>query len=254
MISFPKSYSSFLFGNHKHLTKDLRLLFGWFFFLGFLNRKGLDFHQDFWLFCCIYLINVSIWCSHLKDLKEIHVWDSTADQISRFSSINLCDLYLWLVRDVDGHSVNKTFPNQINLNMYRKRVGTHLKRSAKQMTTQRAWFCKGVMAANFWLFKKINANMCCSWGEELKALLCCGVSLQEVVAVIFYFPNQIVFYMYDIQHCFICRPSYSTVSEDAGIEPRTVASTALTVRRSNDLIQTKYPLTNLVQVRGVYKR
>ncbi len=28
-----------------------------------------------------------------------------------------------------------------------------------------------------------------------------------------------------IQHCFICRPSDSTVSEDAGIEPRTVATT-----------------------------
>jgi hypothetical protein len=25
-------------------------------------------------------------------------------------------------------------------------------------------------------------------------------------------------FMYDIQHCFICRPSGSTVSEDAGIE------------------------------------
>jgi hypothetical protein len=30
--------------------------------------------------------------------------------------------------------------------------------------------------------------------------------------------------MYVIQHCFICRPSDSTVSEDAGIEPRTVAT------------------------------
>ncbi len=39
-------------------------------------------------------------------------------------------------------------------------------------------------------------------------------------------------YMYDIQHCFICRPSDFTVSEDAGIEPRTVATTALAVRRS----------------------
>jgi hypothetical protein len=38
--------------------------------------------------------------------------------------------------------------------------------------------------------------------------------------------------MYDIQHCFIC-PSDSTASEDAGIEPRTVATTALTVGRSN---------------------
>jgi hypothetical protein len=36
-----------------------------------------------------------------------------------------------------------------------------------------------------------------------------------------------------IQHCFICRPSESTVSEDAEIEPRTVATTALAVRHSN---------------------
>jgi hypothetical protein len=45
-------------------------------------------------------------------------------------------------------------------------------------------------------------------------------------------------FMYDIQHCFICRPSDSTVSEDAGIEPRTVATLALAVRssRSVDLI------------------
>ncbi len=40
------------------------------------------------------------------------------------------------------------------------------------------------------------------------------------------------FVMYDIQHCFICRPSDSPVSEDAGIEPRTVATTALAVRRT----------------------
>jgi hypothetical protein len=26
-------------------------------------------------------------------------------------------------------------------------------------------------------------------------------------------------FMYVIQHCCICRPSYSTVSKDAGIEP-----------------------------------
>ncbi len=29
--------------------------------------------------------------------------------------------------------------------------------------------------------------------------------------------------LYCIQHCLICRPSDSTVSEDAGIEPRTVS-------------------------------
>ncbi len=38
---------------------------------------------------------------------------------------------------------------------------------------------------------------------------------------------------YYIQHCFICRPSDSTVPTDAGIEPRTVATGALAVRHSN---------------------
>ncbi len=39
--------------------------------------------------------------------------------------------------------------------------------------------------------------------------------------------------MYVIQHCFICRPSDSTVSENAGFEPRTVETLVLTARRSN---------------------
>jgi hypothetical protein len=43
---------------------------------------------------------------------------------------------------------------------------------------------------------------------------------------------EIFLFIYDIQHCFICDPSDSTVSEDAGIEPRTVVTTALGFRRS----------------------
>ncbi len=46
---------------------------------------------------------------------------------------------------------------------------------------------------------------------------------------IFYFFKS----MYFIQHCFLCRPSASTASEDAGIEPRTVDTSALAVRRSS---------------------
>jgi hypothetical protein len=38
------------------------------------------------------------------------------------------------------------------------------------------------------------------------------------------------FSMYLFQHCFICSPSAATVSEDAGIEPRTVATSAMAVR------------------------
>ncbi len=48
----------------------------------------------------------------------------------------------------------------------------------------------------------------------------------------------IIFFLsiYCIQHCFICRPSDSIVSQDAGIEPRTLATSALAVRRSNHYI------------------
>ncbi len=45
----------------------------------------------------------------------------------------------------------------------------------------------------------------------------------------------IFLFMYVIQHCIICRPSESTVSEDAGIEHSTFATLALTARRSNHL-------------------
>jgi hypothetical protein len=44
----------------------------------------------------------------------------------------------------------------------------------------------------------------------------------------------LIFFMYVIQNYSICRPSDSTVSEDAGIEPRTVATLTLTARRSNN--------------------
>jgi hypothetical protein len=36
-------------------------------------------------------------------------------------------------------------------------------------------------------------------------------------------------FMRFLQHCFTCRPSDPTVSEDAGIEPRTAATLALTI-------------------------
>jgi len=39
--------------------------------------------------------------------------------------------------------------------------------------------------------------------------------------------------MYSIQHCFICRPSDSSVPGDAGFEPRAVAKLALAARSPN---------------------
>ncbi len=53
-------------------------------------------------------------------------------------------------------------------------------------------------------------------------------------------------FMYVIQNCFICRPSDFTVSVDAGIEPRTVATLALTARRSSHLAIAKYLLLTIV--------
>jgi hypothetical protein len=41
-----------------------------------------------------------------------------------------------------------------------------------------------------------------------------------------------IFFTYNIQHCFICRLSDSTVPTDAGVEPRTDAAGALAVGRS----------------------
>ncbi len=41
------------------------------------------------------------------------------------------------------------------------------------------------------------------------------------------------FFMYVFQHSVICRPSDSGMSEDAGIDPRTAATLALTIRCSN---------------------
>ena len=38
--------------------------------------------------------------------------------------------------------------------------------------------------------------------------------------------------MYDIQQCFIRRPSDSTASEDAGIDPRTVVTSPLAIADS----------------------
>ncbi len=38
------------------------------------------------------------------------------------------------------------------------------------------------------------------------------------------------FFYYFIKHCFICSPSDSTVSEDAGNEPRTIVTSTLAVR------------------------
>jgi hypothetical protein len=59
-----------------------------------------------------------------------------------------------------------------------------------------------------------------------------------------------IFPMYCIQHCYICRPSYSTVSEDAGIELLPWQSEALTTRL--DLLhRTEEILSKRMMIEGV---
>jgi hypothetical protein len=46
-------------------------------------------------------------------------------------------------------------------------------------------------------------------------------------------------FMYIIHYYVICRPSDSTVPEDAGIEPKTVATLALTARSTDKILISK---------------
>ncbi len=63
----------------------------------------------------------------------------------------------------------------------------------------------------------------------------------------YFFGGFFIFFPYCIQHCFICRPSDSTVPTDAGIEPRTVATGALAVRHSNHLARS-HPLQKNIHI------
>ncbi len=58
------------------------------------------------------------------------------------------------------------------------------------------------------------------------------VDLRFCFCALWGFLGILFFFIYVIQHCFICRPSDSTATEDARIEPRTVTTLALTARRS----------------------
>ncbi len=74
-----------------------------------------------------------------------------------------------------------------------------------------------------------------AWSSAAACTSCptSGVHLRQRRQKKHYKDGFFIFFKYLIQHCFNCRPSDSTVSEDAEIEPRTGATLALTVRRSD---------------------
>ncbi len=56
------------------------------------------------------------------------------------------------------------------------------------------------------------------------------------------------FFIYVIKHCFICRPSDFTVSEDAGIEPKNVATLAFTTKNA---LTTRLDLIHKIKIVGL---
>ncbi len=87
---------------------------------------------------------------------------------------------------------------------------------------------------------------CLAWrGNSLKSgsWLCC-MELSAKAVKSFLFAVLAWFFMCFIQRCFICRPSDSNVSEDAGIKLRTVVTLALAARCSNHSAKS-HPLTRV---------
>jgi hypothetical protein len=72
-------------------------------------------------------------------------------------------------------------------------------------------------------------------------------TLPLVIRLFYFLGGFYIFFRIIFQHCFICRPSDSTVPTDAGIEPRTQVhcqSDALTTRL--DLIRTDAKISMLI--------
>jgi hypothetical protein len=66
-------------------------------------------------------------------------------------------------------------------------------------------------------FRKVSSYMRKSANEEGAYL---SMTAPDTLCSFFFWGGGNFIFLYYIQHCFICRPSDSTVSEDAGIEPQ----------------------------------
>jgi hypothetical protein len=90
----------------------------------------------------------------------------------------------------------------------------------------------------FILFFKTYRTLYTGIYGTVQDVKCCGFRSGRISIVL---PDPYPFqpyvkFQYCIQHCFICYPSDSTASENAGIEPRTFATSALAVSRSKFLL------------------
>jgi hypothetical protein len=95
------------------------------------------------------------------------------------------------------------------------------------------------VAVSFFPHKEIGGRV----EESLSPLQfwCYCPSSQRMFFFKYFLGDFFYLFSYYIHHSFICRPTDSTVPTDAGIEPRTVATDALAVRRSNHLARS-HPL------------
>ncbi len=96
--------------------------------------------------------------------------------------------------------------------------------------TRRNYYCKqNVAYASKLLLHAPHTVALCQRRRRMRQLKQKGILRKRVEIIT---ASKMLVNSYYSKHCFICRPSDSTVSEDAGIEPRPLA---LAARRSNHL-------------------
>ncbi len=124
-------------------------------------------------------------------------------------------------------------------------------KSAKCARPETAWFLK-----LFW-----QAWLCCKATSFAMSLMA-GFKPRELPYHGGVLSNQAThllkgfiffFFSYYIQHCFICRPSDSTVPTDAGIEARTVAL-AGPLHWQSDVLTTRLDLIRISHSQAAYRK
>jgi len=110
------------------------------------------------------------------------------------------------------------------------------RRPAPGIDSQPGHVCPGCFSRGWrWPWSSLFRMVTLTWFKTTRT--CKYLIIQGKVYTysihLFLFFEIFFLFTFCIQHCFICRPSNSTVLTDAGIEPRTIATVALAVRRSN---------------------